>query len=252
MTQPDTAVDGLSGAIIRPEISIVIPFLNEEENILGVLSEIRTVLPHAEIIAVDDGSKDLTWNRIQEFGDCVGIRLSENRGQSAAIYAGLLEASGQYCGLMDGDGQNDPVGFLELLQAAKDGKADVICGFRANRKDKWSRRIASKFANGIRRVFLDDGIRDTGCSMKVFSRECVELLVPFDGLHRYLPAIYKQAGLSLMEVSVRHRPRAQGVSKYTNFGRAIKGFFDLFGVRWLLKRKIVYPEIEKTKGSSNH
>ena len=106
---------------------------------------------------------------------------------------------------MDGDGQNDPANFPVLLEEWARGEADVICGFRERRADTWNRRVASRMANGIRRWFLDDGVRDTGCSQKVFPRHAVELLVPFRGLHRYLPALFKQAGLRIAEVPVRHR-----------------------------------------------
>jgi dolichol-phosphate mannosyltransferase len=125
---------------------------------------------------------------------------------------------------------------------------DVVCGQRVKRRDTLSRRIASRSANAIRRSILNDGISDTGCSLKAFRREHVELLVPFNGLHRYLPAIFKQAGLRMAEAPVNHRARTQGVSKYTNWNRALRGVYDLFGVRWLLNRKVVYPKTEHSNG----
>ncbi len=229
----------------RPEFSIVIPFFNEEENVEEVLGEVRSLFPEAEIVAVDDGSSDNTWKRITAFADCKGVRLLENRGQSAAIYSGLKAATGSYCGLMDGDGQNDPSGFHALLESAREGRADIICGYRANRKDSFSKRVASRIANRLRRLFLHDGIRDTGCSMKVFARKHVDLLVPFNGLHRFLPALFEKAGLTCSEVQVKHRPRLRGNSKYTNWNRACRGLYDLIGVAWLLNRKINFPKIEE-------
>ena len=226
--------------------SVIVPFYNEEDCVVGVLEEIRKAQPTAEIIAVDDGSKDQTWERIGTVSGVTGLRLRENRGQSAAMYAGLQHASGEVCVLMDGDGQNDPADIDALI--SKLNQADIVCGYRATRKDTWSRRIASKVANAIRRIFLDDGARDTGCSLKVFSRPCVELLVPFNGLHRYLPAIFKKAGLTIAEVPVNHRPRTQGTSKYTNWNRAIRGIYDLIGVAWLLNRKIRFPQTELRAG----
>jgi dolichol-phosphate mannosyltransferase len=131
-----------------------------------------------------------------------------------------------------------------MIAVVARGEADVVCGFRAERNDVWNRRAASKFANGIRRLFLHDGVRDTGCSQKVFRREAVELLVPFRGMHRYLPAIFRRAGLRIAEMPVRHRQRAGGVSKYNNWSRAVAGVYDLVGVAWLLNRKIPPPRIE--------
>lgn len=228
-----------------PKLSIVIPFYNEEETIVAVLQEVKACQPEAEIIAVDDGSRDTTWEKMQSVPGIRCLRLTQNRGQSAAIYAGLRVARGQLCATMDGDGQNDPQDFAKLVAAWEAGQAEVICGRRAQRKDTWSKRYASKFANKIRRSLLDDGVRDTGCSMKVFPRTAVEYLAPFNGLHRFLPALFKHAGLTLAEVDVNHRERSAGTSKYTNWNRALRGIYDLFGVRWLLNRKIIYPPIEK-------
>lgn len=233
-----------SNEITGKGFSVVVPFYNESENILEVLGELRASLPDAEIIAVDDGSNDDTWQRIQQLEGVRALRFVKNQGQSAAIYHGLHAASQPIVGMMDGDGQNDPANFKLLLAEMAKGRADVVCGFRANRRDTWSRRIASRSANAIRRAFLDDGVRDTGCSQKVFRREAVALLVPFRGLHRYLPAIFKQAGLILVEVPVNHRPRRAGVSKYSNLTRAIHGIYDLIGVGWLLNRKILPPQTE--------
>ena len=228
--------------------SIIVPFYNEEACVRDVIEEIRQAQPAAEIIAIDDGSSDKTWELIQSIPGVLGLHFTANRGQSAAIYAGLTHASGEIVVLLDGDGQNDPNDIDTLI--ARLPEADVVVGYRAKRKDTLSRRLASRFANRIRRMFLDDGVRDTGCSLKVFAREYVEILVPFNGLHRFLPAIFKKAGLRLDEVAVNHRPRAQGTSKYTNWERALRGIYDLFGVSWMLNRKINFPSIEK-KLSSN-
>jgi dolichol-phosphate mannosyltransferase len=223
--------------------SIVVPFYNEEACVKSVLDEIRSCQPQAEIIAVDDGSSDGTWSIISSMEGIEGVKLTENRGQSAAIYAGLMHAVSDVVVLLDGDGQNDPSDIESLI--AKLPGADVVVGYRAKRKDTWSRRVASKIANRIRRLFLDDGVRDTGCSLKVFARQHVELLVPFNGLHRYLPAIFTKASLKIDEVPVNHRPRVEGISKYTNWERALRGIYDLIGVAWLLNRKVHFPKIEK-------
>lgn len=227
-----------------PGTSIIIPFYNEEESVRFVLDEVQACQPDAEIIAVDDGSRDRTWEIICSLPAVYGLRLTENRGQSAAMYAGLRAATGGCVVLMDGDGQNDPADIKNLIQRLQQDGVDVVCGQRVNRRDTRSRRVASKAANAIRRSILNDGISDTGCSLKAFRREHVDLLVPFNGLHRYLPTLFKQAGLTIAEMPVNHRARLQGTSKYTNWERALRGIYDLFGVRWLLKRKIVYPKME--------
>lgn len=226
------------------EFTVVVPFYNESENVTGVLRELRAALPDAEILAIDDGSSDDTWKLILNEEGIRGLRFPENQGQSAAVYHGLRAATRPVVGMMDGDGQNDPENFKHLLHEFAKGHADVVCGYRADRRDTWSRRIASKIANAIRRAFLDDGVRDTGCSQKVFRREAVDLLVPFRGLHRYLPAIFRHAGLKISEIPVNHRERLAGVSKYSNFTRAMHGIYDLIGVSWLLNRKITPPAIE--------
>lgn len=228
------------------ERSIVIPFYNEEACVKSVLEEVLACQPDAEIIAVDDGSKDGTWAAICSLPKVHGLRLAENRGQSAAMYAGMRAATGEFVVLMDGDGQNDPADIDKLIALLKQDGVDVACGQRVKRRDTWSRRVASKSANAIRRSILNDGISDTGCSLKAFRREHVELLVPFNGLHRYLPAIFKHAGLKLAETPVNHRARTLGVSKYTNWNRALRGIYDLFGVRWLLNRKVVFPKMERS------
>lgn len=224
-------------------VSIVVPFFNEADCVESVLREIQACQPAAELIAVDDGSSDGTWDIIRSLPGITPLRLSRNRGQSAAIYAGLRAAGGSICVLLDGDGQNDPADIARLVEAVARGECDVACGRRAKRRDTWSRRAASRIANRVRRAFIHDGISDTGCSLKVFRKDCVDLLVPFNGLHRFLPAIFTHAGLRLGEYDVNHRPRHAGTSKYTNWERALRGLYDLVGVCWLLRRKIVYPPI---------
>ncbi|MFD0892328.1 glycosyltransferase family 2 protein [Luteolibacter ambystomatis] len=222
---------------MNAKLSIVVPFYNEEETIAEVIAEIVRTVPGAEVIAVDDGSRDRTWEILSAIPGIRAMRFPQNRGQSAAMYAGMRQASGDIVALMDGDGQNDPADFPKLVEALEQG-ADVACGYRANRQDTASRRYASKIANGIRRTFLHDGVRDTGCSLKAFRREAVDHLVPFNGMHRYIPAQLLRAGLKIVELPVNHRGRMAGTSKYTNWDRALRGIHDLIGVSWLLKRKV--------------
>jgi len=222
------------------DVSIVVPFYNEEEACRGVLEEIVELHPDAEIIAINDGSTDSTWDIISSIDGVTGLNMPCNRGQSAAMYAGLKNAQRPICVLMDGDGQNDPADIPLLIEKLNDESVDVVCGYRAERKDTASRRYASKIANKIRRSFIHDGVRDTGCSLKAFRTEAVDHLVPFNGMHRYIPALMLQAGMKISQVAVNHRERSAGESKYTNWERALRGIYDLIGVSWLLKRKVLF------------
>ena len=221
------------------KVSIIIPFYNEEENVEAVLVEARRTNPEAEIIAVNDGSNDRTEAMIRQHPDVRLISLGCRLGQSAALYTGLQSARGEICVMMDGDGQSDPADISDLVSMLD--KADLVCGYRRTRQDTWSRRGASRIANFIRRMVLHDGVRDTGCTLKAMRKVDMRHLLPFNGLHRYLPVFFNHAGLRIVEVPVNHRPRKGGKTKYNNLERALRGFHDLIGVRWLLTRKITWP-----------
>ena len=223
------------------DLSLVIPFYNEEENVSAVIAEARGAVPGAEIIAVDDGSRDRTPTLLDAESGIRVIHFPKNLGQGPALYAGLLACTRPYAAMMDGDGQNDPADLPVLLELIRSGQADFACGIRTPRRDSWQKRVASRIANAIRRSVLLDGAHDTGCSLKVMKREDVRFLVPFKGMHRYLPALLGAAGLKLGEKPVRHRPRRAGVSKYTIAGRAWVGIQDLIGVAWLLRRRVPWP-----------
>ncbi len=224
---------------MAPQLSIVIPFYNEEGCAAQVLQEVQAAQPEAEIVAVDDGSTDGTAGILHAATGVRVVALGKNCGQSAALYAGLRAASGGVIAMMDGDGQNDPADIGKLVAAL--ANADVAYGVRAERRDSAARVLAGKLANAIRRGVLGDQATDTGCTLKVIRREHVDLLVPFNGLHRYLPAFFARSGLRAAEIPVNHRPRRAGVSKYTLGGRALRGIWDLVGVRWLLSRRIAWP-----------
>jgi dolichol-phosphate mannosyltransferase len=224
-----------------PDISVVVPVYNEEDNVATLQNEISRALAgmNHEIIFVDDGSSDRTAEKIERAPQIRVLRFEKNAGQSAATYAGLNAARGATVILMDGDLQNDPADIPKLLAAMSHG-ADLVCGYRASRKDTVVKRITSRVANYVRSRFAGDGVRDTGCGLKAMRRECVAALVPFKGMHRFVPALIKGAGYRLSEVPVNHRPRQFGQSKYGLGNRAVRATVDMFGVRWLLSRHFSY------------
>jgi glycosyltransferase involved in cell wall biosynthesis len=155
------------------------------------------------------------------------------------MFAGLHAAHGAVAVLIDGDLQNDPADIPRLLSEIERG-ADLVCGYRAQRKDTVVKRITSRVANFVRSRFTKDGVRDTGCTLKAMKRDCVGALVPFKGMHRFIPALVKGAGYRLVEIPVNHRPRKFGESKYGLGNRALRATTDMFGVRWLLSRRLDY------------
>lgn len=228
-----------------PAVSVVVPLFNEEENVSLLQAELTAALNGLdyEIIFVDDGSTDGTLGRVTEDPRVRVLRFSKNAGQSAAMYAGLHAASGATAVLIDGDLQNDPADIPKLLAEIERG-ADLVCGYRAVRKDTTVKRLTSRIANFVRSRFTKDGVRDTGCTLKAMRRECVHALVPFKGMHRFIPALVKGAGYSLVEVPVNHRARKFGLSKYGLGNRAVRATVDMFGVRWLLSRQLHYKTRE--------
>ncbi len=220
-------------------LSIVIPLYNEQDNIEPLQQELAAALAGRdyELILIDDFSTDETVARIKRTPAVRVIEFEKNTGQSAAMYAGIYAAKGDVIVLLDGDRQNDP-NDIPLLLAEIERGADLVCGYRANRKDTTFKRIQSRIANFVRSRFTGDGVRDTGCTLKAMRCECREALVPFYGMHRFIPALVKGLGYKLVELPVNHRPRTAGVSKYGFGNRAWKATCDMFAVKWLLSRQI--------------
>ena len=224
-----------------PEVSVVVPVFNEEENLPILQSELRAALGELnhEIIFVDDGSTDGSADKIERAPNVRMLRFEKNTGQSAALYAGIKAARGQTIVMIDSDMQNDPADIQRLL-AEVTGGADLVCGYRAERKDKLGKRLTSRIANFVRSRFTKDYVRDTGCTLKAMRRECADALVPFKGMHRFIPALVRGAGYRLIEIPVNHRPRRFGQTKYGFGSRAWRATMDMFGVRWLLSRRLNY------------
>ena len=224
-----------------PAVSVIVPLYNEEENVPILQAELRAALRGVdhEFIFVDDGSADRTVERIEAASNLRVIRFEKNAGQSAAIYAGPQAARGAILVLIDGDLQNDPADIPKLVGEIARG-ADLVCGYRSQRKDTLVKRLTSRIANAVRSRYTRDGVRDTGCTLKAMRCECVAVLFPFKGMHRFIPALIKDAGYRLVEIPVNHRPRRFGQTKYGLGNRAVRATVDMFGVRWLLSRRLSY------------
>ena len=237
----------------RPAVSVVVPLFNEEENVPVLQAELAEALGKIEheIVFVDDGSTDRTLERLTKSPQVRILHFEKNAGQSAAMYAGANAARGAIVVLIDGDLQNDPADIPRLLAEVEDG-ADLVCGYRAQRKDTRVKLLTSWIANFVRSRFTKDGVRDTGCTLKAMRRECVRTLVPFKGMHRFIPALVKGAGYRLVEVPVNHRARRHGQSKYGLGNRAVRATIDMFGVRWLLSRQLKYEIKGERKDALRH
>ena len=237
-------------------LSVVIPARNEAENIVALVEAIdRALVAYApfEIIVVDDGSTDDTAARLMARGAQMAhlrlVRHAQSAGQSAAVHSGVLAARAPMILTLDGDGQNPPEELPKLaavLLADTTGQVGLVAGQRVKRQDTWSKRIASRLANGIRGWILQDSTRDSGCGLKGFRRDAFLALPYFDHMHRYLPALFARDGWQVAHVDVSHRPRVAGRSNYSNFQRGLVGVVDLMGVAWLLRRrKKARPEEER-------
>ncbi len=231
-----------------PLLAVVVTALNEGENILPVCREIRTALeglPPTEVIFVDDGSTDDTLQKLQEARSTI---LPELRilvhpsclGKSTALRTAIRAARAPWIATMDGDGQDDPTFIHTMLEAAlahgEEPIGPLVVGIRRKRQDKLSRRLATRFANGLRQHLLKDDCPDTGGPLKLFQRELFLSLPQFEGLHRFIPALMKSYGAPLICLETQHRPRLHGHSKYTNLHRALVGVRDMLGVLWLQNR----------------
>jgi dolichol-phosphate mannosyltransferase len=229
------------------DLSVVIPVHNEEKSIGDLINEITIALSgryQHEIIVVDDGSTDNTLEVLlkikKKLPSLRVVKHLTNSGQSTAIRTGIQHAKSTWIATLDGDGQNDPADipslYNELINNRDSDPWLVVAGYRKKRKDTWLKRISSRYANGIRDKLLQDGTPDTGCGLKVFSRDSFLELPYFDHMHRYIPALFQRQGGRVVSVEVNHRHRMQGVSKYGFHNRLWVGVVDILGVRWLQRR----------------
>jgi len=233
-----------------PLLSVVIPMLDEAGNVLPLIEEISKALQayapvgeNFEIICVDDGSTDATTVEVKQAQQTNAhvrlIRHPKRLGMSAALRNGIRRARATWIMTIDGDRQNDPADAPRVLDLAwvkgRDRKV-LVAGIRVNRQDTIGKRLASRFANKIRKGLLNDNCPDTGCSLKVFPRDSYLELPFFNGLHRFMPALLKLYGHETIFTPVNDRLRTVGTSKSDFLGRAIKGAYDLLGVVWLMRR----------------
>ncbi len=229
-----------------PRLSIIIPFFDEEDAAPALLAELRPVvdgLGAVEVLLIDDGSRDGTGRVLDEVAAAWPavrvIHFAQNQGQGPALFFGIHQACGEAIALLDGDGQNDPADLPALLAALDE--ADFVTGYRAKRQDSTLRRWMSRFANAIRSRVLRDGMRDTGCGLKVFRREVREALIPLRTLYSFIPAMVRAAGFRMAERPVGHRPRTRGTSKYGLWVMLWRPLVDMLGMAWFIRRRGASP-----------
>jgi dolichol-phosphate mannosyltransferase len=229
------------------ELSVVVPVYNEAENIRPLIAEIRAALDGVldyELIYVDDGSTDATVQRLRAVRESYPrlriLRHQQCCGQSMAVLCGVQNARAKWIATLDGDGQNDPADILKLLSLVNDpGRPEnlhMVCGRRRKRQDSWLKKFSSRVANAVRSRLLKDNTPDTGCGLKLFSREAFLALPQFDHMHRFLPALIQRNGGQASYIEVNHRHRVLGTSKYGVSNRLWVGIVDMLGVMWLQRR----------------
>jgi glycosyltransferase involved in cell wall biosynthesis len=227
---------------MQPDISVVVPMKNEAPNVEQLYRELTAALEACgrpyEILAIDDGSTDDTFARLARLQASDSrlrvIQFRRNFGQTAAFAAGFAHARGRYIVTMDGDLQNDPRDIAAMVDLLEKTPADIVAGWRKDRKDPFiSRRLPSMIANWL--ISRATGVRlhDYGCSLKVFRAEVVKSMQLYGEMHRFLPAIASEFGVTMVEQVVNHRARVHGRSKY-GISRIIRVVLDLLTVKFLI------------------
>jgi glycosyltransferase involved in cell wall biosynthesis len=232
---------------------VVVPVRNEAENVGPLADEIAAALNGRwtfEVIYANDGSTDGTHAALEALkGERPWLRQVRHEascGQSAAVRSGVAVARAPIVATLDGDGQNDPSFIPALLAALEQGKSiGLAAGQRVGRRDGGFKRLQSRIANGVRGAILRDGTRDTGCGLKAFRRDAFLALPYFDGLHRFLPALFRRDGYAIAYVEVIDRPRRHGISNYGMWDRLWVGVLDLAGVWWLIRRRRRVPRVSE-------
>ena len=217
--------------------SIIVPIYNEKESVLDLHQRICQVMQNIgktyEIIFIDDGSRDKSFEIIKNLSPLKIIRFRKNFGQTAALDAGIKASRGEVIITLDGDGQNPPEEIPKLLEKLEEGY-DVVSGWRYPRHDPFFKKLFSKGAEYLRSFLIKDNIHDSGCTLKVYKRECFEDLDLYGEMHRFIPAILRWQGFRIAEVKVKHEKRKYGQSKY-NWKRIVRGFIDAWSV-WFWRK----------------
>ena len=226
---------------MRENFSIIVPIFNEKDNILVLIKQINSALKNYlfEIIIVDDCSSDGTQKIFtKKIDNCIFFRHKKNIGQSEAIRTGILIAKYNNIITIDGDLQNDPIDIPKLINAySASNNLFLIGGIRSKRKDSYIKIISSKLANFFRQLILKDGCTDTGCGLKIFDKHIFLSIPFFNGIHRFLPALFKGFGYKTFFIEVTHRERFAGDSKYGTFDRLFKGIKDIYRVKKIINLK---------------
>jgi dolichol-phosphate mannosyltransferase len=236
----------------RGLVSIVLPVYNEAENLPLLWAELEPVLAQlpvaVEVLIVDDGSTDESAAIARDLARANPpvrlVRLAVNAGLTAALLAGFAAARGDWIVTMDSDLQYDPADIPALLEPLD--RYDAALGWRGQRRDGWIKRLSSRIANAVRSAVLGDSVRDSACTLRAMRRDCLAAIAPYQGMHRFVPTLLRQAGFRVIEMEVRHRPRRHGVSKYGIRNRSLRALLDLLAVRWMRSRRVVYTVAEDT------
>ena len=239
------------------EVSIIIPVMNEESNIDILADEITSTMTNTswiwECLWIDDFSTDetllkLTNLRKRDIHHRI-IAHKRNYGQSAALVTGFQYALGEIFVTLDGDGQNDPASIPDLVKKMINKKADMVNGWRQKRNDSIVRKLSSRIANFYRNILTGEKIRDVGCALRAFKRECVENIPMFKGMHRFFPTLVRLSGYTnILEEPVKHRSRKRGKTKYGINNRLWVGLADTLAVCWM-RWRLVYPQSKEIKQS---
>ncbi|MBN1514986.1 glycosyltransferase [Candidatus Sumerlaeota bacterium] len=246
----------MTNPIDQVEISVVCPIYNEAANVEPLLAELAKALEASgrtfETLCVDDASDDDSVARLKAAQTdrpwLRVIRHTKRSGQSAAILSGYREALGSIVVSMDADLQYDCGDILRLADALEQRGVDAVAGIRAKRQDSTAKKISSKLANAYRRWVTSDDTTDAGCAFRAIRREALRELIPFNGLHRFLPLVLKAQGFRVAEIEVAHRQRTRGVSKYGIHNRLWRGLADCMAMRWYKKRAFPAMRISKNHG----
>lgn len=242
-----------------PQLSLVIPVYNEEDNLERLHAEIvqamAVITDDYEVVVTDDASTDRSWaimeNIVATDPHWRVQRFVKNCGESAASAAGMRFARGQVIITLDADLQNDPCDIPKFLEGLK--TSDCVCGSRVHeRADNWVRRASSRIANNVRNWLSDEEISDAGCTYRAFKKECLTDIKFFRGAHRFLPTLFRMEGWKVSEISISPRERFAGYSKYGVWNRLFKSFIDLLAVRWMKSRQLKYQVAETREASQPH